>query len=150
MGSWITYLITAAILVVAELVYFKIADRCNIIDKPNERSSHSSVVLRGGGVIFAFSMIVWTVIMAIQGNDITRLAIPLQASADFQSQLLGQCAFAIGQHSVGGAVLCHGADVKIVQSPDLMTGFQRCWLLQLGVVTLMFVGVTFDITLWMY
>lgn len=54
----------------------------------------------------------------LQGNDITRLAIPLQASADFQSQLLGQCAFAIGQHSVGGAVLCHGADVKIVQSPD--------------------------------
>ena len=50
----------------------------------------------------------------LQGNDITRLAIPLQASADFQSQLLGQCAFAIGQHSVGGAVLCHGADVKIV------------------------------------
>ena len=86
----------------------------------------------------------------LQRNDITRLAIPLQASADFQSQLLGQCAFAIGQHSVGGAVLCHGADLKIVQSPELMTGFQRCWLLQLGVVTLMFVGVTFDITLWMY
>ncbi len=35
-----------------ELIYFRIADRCNIIDKPNERSSHSRITLRGGGVIF--------------------------------------------------------------------------------------------------
>ena len=39
-----------------ELVYFKIADRFNIIDKPNERSSHKSVVLRGGGIIFLFGI----------------------------------------------------------------------------------------------
>ncbi|MBR2443420.1 MAG: glycosyltransferase family 4 protein [Rikenellaceae bacterium] len=43
-------------LVVLELVYFKIADRFNIIDKPNERSSHKSVVLRGGGIIFLFGI----------------------------------------------------------------------------------------------
>ena len=65
-----TYVIIAAILLVAELVYFKIADKCNIIDKPNERSSHSTIVLRGGGVIFALSMIVWAVLMVVQGNDI--------------------------------------------------------------------------------
>lgn len=35
------------ILLVLELAYFKIADRFNIIDKPNERSSHSTSVLRG-------------------------------------------------------------------------------------------------------
>ena len=46
-------------LLVAELIYFRIADKCNIIDKPNERSSHSTIVLRGGGVIFAISMLVW-------------------------------------------------------------------------------------------
>ena len=54
-------MIIAAILLVAELVYFRIADRCNIIDKPNERSSHSTIVLRGGGVIFAISILVWMV-----------------------------------------------------------------------------------------
>lgn len=47
-----TYLIIFALLLIAELVYFRIADRFNIIDKPNERSSHTSVVLRGGGIIF--------------------------------------------------------------------------------------------------
>ena len=45
-------LLIIALLFVLELVYFKIADHFNIIDKPNERSSHSNVVLRGGGVIF--------------------------------------------------------------------------------------------------
>ena len=70
MNIWITYLIIAAILLVAELVYFKIADKCNIIDKPNERSSHSTIVLRGGGIIFSLSMIVWAILMVVQGNAI--------------------------------------------------------------------------------
>ncbi|WP_321281292.1 glycosyltransferase family 4 protein [Marinifilum fragile] len=35
-------------------IYFKIADHFNIIDKPNERSSHTSITLRGGGIIFFF------------------------------------------------------------------------------------------------
>ena len=48
----IKLLVIAVLLMCLELVYFKIADHFNIIDKPNERSSHSNVVLRGGGVIF--------------------------------------------------------------------------------------------------
>ena len=63
-----TYLLLFVLLVMAELVYFKIADKFNIIDKPNERSSHSSIVLRGGGVIFSLSMLVWAAMMAVQGN----------------------------------------------------------------------------------
>ena len=45
MNMWLTYGIIAMVLVIAELVYFRIADKCNIIDKPNERSSHSTIVL---------------------------------------------------------------------------------------------------------
>lgn len=71
MNIWITYIIIAAVLVAAELCYFKIADRFNIIDKPNERSSHSTIVLRGGGVIFTLSMIAWAVLMVVQGNSIS-------------------------------------------------------------------------------
>ena len=62
------YLIIFALLLVAELVYFKIADKFNIIDKPNERSSHSSIVLRGGGVIFSLAMIAWAVMMGVKGE----------------------------------------------------------------------------------
>lgn len=46
------YVLIFALLFFAELFYFHIADKFNIIDKPNERSSHASIVLRGGGVIF--------------------------------------------------------------------------------------------------
>jgi UDP-N-acetylmuramyl pentapeptide phosphotransferase/UDP-N-acetylglucosamine-1-phosphate transferase len=55
-----TYLIIFILILSAELVYFRIADKFNIIDKPNERSSHSSIVLRGGGIIFLIGMWVWS------------------------------------------------------------------------------------------
>ena len=60
--------IVALLLLALELIYFAIADKFNIIDKPNERSSHSSIVLRGGGVIFSLSMMAWAVMMAVQGD----------------------------------------------------------------------------------
>lgn len=63
------YIIIFALLIVAELFYFRVADKCNIIDKPNERSSHSSIVLRGGGVIFSLAMMAWAVMMVVQGNS---------------------------------------------------------------------------------
>lgn len=56
----VTYIIIFVLLLIAELVYFRIADKCNIIDKPNERSSHSSIVLRGGGIIFLIGTWVWS------------------------------------------------------------------------------------------
>lgn len=68
MNIWITYSIIAAILVIAELAYFRIADKCDIIDRPNERSSHSTIVLSGGGVIFAISMLVWQIWLMVQGE----------------------------------------------------------------------------------
>jgi UDP-N-acetylmuramyl pentapeptide phosphotransferase/UDP-N-acetylglucosamine-1-phosphate transferase len=61
-----TYGIIALLLLATELVYFKIADHFNIIDKPNERSSHTTIVLRGGGVIFAISMLVWFVLQVLE------------------------------------------------------------------------------------
>ena len=56
----ITYILIFFLLLIAELIYFRIADKLNIIDKPNERSSHSTIVLRGGGVIFLIGAWVWS------------------------------------------------------------------------------------------
>ena len=53
------YVIVLVLLFVAELFYFKIADKCNVIDKPNERSSHTKVTLRGGGIIFYFGVLAY-------------------------------------------------------------------------------------------
>lgn len=54
------YFLIFFLLLVAELVYFRIADKYNIIDKPNQRSSHSTIVLRGGGIIFLIGAWVWS------------------------------------------------------------------------------------------
>ncbi len=61
-----TYAIIFIVLLALELSYFKIADRFNIIDKPNERSSHKRVVLRGGGIIFLFGIWLWSLIFGFQ------------------------------------------------------------------------------------
>ena len=47
------------ILFLVELLYFRVANHFNIIDKPNQRSSHSSITLRGGGVIFCISVLAY-------------------------------------------------------------------------------------------
>lgn len=59
------YVVIAIILLVAELGYFWVADRFNIIDKPNERSSHTRVTLRGGGVIFLIGAWIWAIFFGI-------------------------------------------------------------------------------------
>ena len=46
-------------LFVLELLYFKIADRFGITDRPNARSSHSVSTRRGGGVIFTLAAALW-------------------------------------------------------------------------------------------
>lgn len=61
-----SYLIIALLLILLELAYFRVADRFNIIDKPNQRSSHTSVTLRGGGIIFLFGAWLFWAIFGMQ------------------------------------------------------------------------------------
>ena len=55
------FLLTLLFLI--ELGYLYIADRYNIIDKPNQRSSHTRPTIRGGGIIFPIAWLLhstWT------------------------------------------------------------------------------------------
>ena len=54
------------LLIVLEFLYFKVAKRFNIVDKPNERSSHKRVVLRGGGIIFLFGAWLYAAFFGLQ------------------------------------------------------------------------------------
>jgi UDP-GlcNAc:undecaprenyl-phosphate GlcNAc-1-phosphate transferase len=49
------------ILFLSELIYFKIADKYNIIDSPNHRSSHTIVTKRGGGIIFTIALLLGSI-----------------------------------------------------------------------------------------
>ena len=44
-AAWMNYGIILVVLLLLELLYFRIADKFNIIDKPNLRSSHTKIVL---------------------------------------------------------------------------------------------------------
>nr|WP_315026712.1 glycosyltransferase family 4 protein [uncultured Chryseobacterium sp.] len=55
------FLIVTILLFISILIYFKIADKYNIIDKPNHRSAHTQITLRGGGVIFPIAFVVFCI-----------------------------------------------------------------------------------------
>lgn len=61
MSTGLTYLLIFAILSVIELCYFKIAERFNIIDRGGRRASHIHPVIRGGGIIFLFSVWIYSI-----------------------------------------------------------------------------------------
>ena len=58
------FILTA--LFILEITYFKIAASFNIIDKPNARSSHQTITLRGGGIIFCLSAIIYFALYGYQ------------------------------------------------------------------------------------
>ena len=60
------FAVILVLLVLLELSYFRVADRFNIIDKPNLRSSHTSIVLRGGGIIFLFGVWLFAAFFGLQ------------------------------------------------------------------------------------
>lgn len=55
------FVFITALLIAAAYIYFKIADHYGIIDKPNHRSSHLHVTIRGGGIVFPIAMIMYPI-----------------------------------------------------------------------------------------
>lgn len=53
------YMVLTLALFAGMMAYFRIADRYNIIDKPNKRSSHTKITIRGGGVVFYLGALAW-------------------------------------------------------------------------------------------
>lgn len=56
------YIFIFILLLTIELLFFRIADRFNIIDKPNKRSSHNYVTIRGGGIIYWVTALLYLII----------------------------------------------------------------------------------------
>lgn len=57
--TYFTYGILFVILLLVEMIYFKLANKFEIIDKPNLRSSHTQPTIRGGGIIFFIASLMW-------------------------------------------------------------------------------------------
>ena len=94
------YIIITVSLFFLELLYFRIADKYNIIDKPNERSSHSCFTLRGGGILFPFAFLIafflgyasWPITLAVFLVGVVSFVDdirPLSQLPRFCSQIIG-------------------------------------------------------------
>ena len=53
------YILIALTLIVVSYLYLKLAIKFKIIDKPNERSSHTKITVRGGGIIFTIAIMLF-------------------------------------------------------------------------------------------
>ena len=54
------YIIATAAIIALELLYFFLAKKFHIVDRPNERSSHHKVVLLGAGIIFYLAILFYS------------------------------------------------------------------------------------------
>jgi hypothetical protein len=59
------YLLVIIFLFAGMVLYFKIAGRYHIVDKPNRRSSHDYVTIRGVGIVFWLAGVIYFVIKAL-------------------------------------------------------------------------------------
>ncbi|WP_164851413.1 MraY family glycosyltransferase [Larkinella soli] len=50
--NWFVYSLAGVLLFTTELLYISLAVQFRIIDRPNERSSHTRPTVRGGGIVF--------------------------------------------------------------------------------------------------
>jgi len=62
MVKWYEIILLLVLLFGIELIYFRIAENYNVIDRPNHRSSHIEITIRGGGVIFSIAILLTAVI----------------------------------------------------------------------------------------
>ena len=62
----IEFIIAGAFLLLFEVIYMKMAVKLKIFDVPHHQSSHTGVVVRGGGIIFYLAFLIWSVMNGFQ------------------------------------------------------------------------------------
>lgn len=60
------YLLVLVILIISAITYLKLASKYKIIDKPNKRSSHTKITVRGGGILFPLAVLLFYVLNDFQ------------------------------------------------------------------------------------
>lgn len=60
--TMLEYILVGFVLLALEVIYMKAAVKLKIFDLPHHQSSHSGVVVRGGGIIFYIAFMLWSVL----------------------------------------------------------------------------------------
>lgn len=94
-----SYLIVTFLFFILILIYFRIAERYNIIDKPNHRSAHREITLRGGGIIYPAAFLLFWVSIFIFKNE--HLVVSINRYLIFGVGLFIICAVSFADDVVG-------------------------------------------------
>lgn len=78
----IEYLIVGILLLLLELAYMKTAVKLRIFDVPHHQSSHTGVVVRGGGIIFYVAFFLWSLVYGFP-SDGSLIGLTLLAAVSF-------------------------------------------------------------------
>jgi len=101
----ILYIIPLQIIIM--MAYFPIARRLKLYDIPNERSSHTNIAFRGGGVIVPLSIILYLIFFGNRGNDLYLISgILLAAAVSFYDDYKGANVFL--------RLICHFVAVGLI------------------------------------
>lgn len=135
----ITYICILVLLLGLEAGYFRLAERFNIVDKSNLRSSHTSVVIRGGGIIFLVGIWLYAVFFGLSYpwfilgltligtvsfiDDVRSLPVSIRLVAQFATMFLMFYQFGILNWCdwwivAGGLIVCVG----IINAFNFMDG----------------------------
>lgn len=125
------YLLIIAILFAAELIYFRVADKYNIIDKPNERSSHTQITLRGGGIIYWIAALLYAVLNPSETTWWFLGGITLMAGVSFWDDVKG-----LGQKI---RLLFHLLAITCIFYLANVFGIYPWWAIVIGYI--LFVGI---------
>ncbi len=115
-------------------IYYKWAQKNQIVDTPNERSSHTHQPVRGMGIIFPIIFSIFSVITWLNAKPVTSPLIDLQN---------------IGPMFIGSGVLIAGITGFIDDRIDLRS-YVRLPLYTLSVVVSLFPMIAVNINIWWF
>lgn len=125
------YTILGIVLMILMLLYFKVANHFNIIDKPNQRSSHTEITLRGGGIIFWFSALLYFV-QHIESNYFFFTGITLVSLVSFWDDIQSLSnKIRIGIHFLSITLIFY--DLNLFHLMPLW-GVAVCYILAIGLI----------------
>lgn len=108
------YIYLAIILLAIMVLYFRLAIRFQIIDKPNERSSHVKPTIRGGGIIFPISVLLFFLLNEYQYPWFT-LAVLLSGAISFIDDIKSlPRSIRFGVHSLSAGLVLYQAGVAVL------------------------------------
>lgn len=117
------YILIGIGLLIVILGYFKVADKYNIIDKPNERSSHVTPTIRGGGVIFPLAIVLLTFINGFHFPLLT-IAVILTGVISFLDDIKDLPRWLrFGVHAVAAALILYEANVLTMSVVLMLLAF---------------------------